>query len=136
QGIPHQLINNTVYVPADRKMEIVSLLGYSNALPKSFEDGFDSIIKEMNWLDPPEKTKEMFNRAKEQTLRSLFRQWQGITDADVVIYDTEQRNIGGTDIQPVATVAIMTDRNNRTDPRKLAESAANMVCGAKAGLLR
>src|SRR5579872_2805254 len=37
QGIPHQLVNNTVYVPADRKMEIVSLLGYSNALPKSFE---------------------------------------------------------------------------------------------------
>jgi flagellar M-ring protein FliF len=136
QGIPHEVVNNSVYVPADRKIEIMAVLGYSNALPRNFEDGFDGIIKEMNWLDPPDKTKEMFLRAKEQTLKSILRRMPGIVDAEVVIDASEERHIDDTDVQPVATVMITTDRNNRMDSHKLAEVAADMVCGAKAGLQR
>jgi|SRR5580704_757660 flagellar biosynthesis/type III secretory pathway M-ring protein FliF/YscJ len=136
QGIPHQVINNSVYVPADRKIEIMAVLGYSNALPKNFEDGFDSIVKEMNWLDPPDKTQEMFLRAKEQTLKSIIRRMPGVSDAEVVIDASEERHIDDTDVQPVATVMITTDRNNKMDPHRLAEVAADMVSGAKAGLQR
>jgi flagellar M-ring protein FliF len=136
QGIPHQVINNSVYVPADRKLEIMAVLGYSNALPKNFEDGFDSIVKEMNWLDPPDKTQEMFLRAKEQTLKSIIRRMPGVADAEVVIDASEERHIDDTDVQPVATVMITTDRNNKMDSHRLAEVAADMVCGAKAGLQR
>ncbi len=136
QGIPHEVINNSVYVPADRKLEIMAVLGYSNALPKNFEDGFDSIVKEMNWLDPPDKTKEMFLRAKEQTLKSIIRRMPGVADAEVVIDASEERHLDDTDVQPVATVMITTDRNNKMDSHRLAEVAADMVCGAKAGLQR
>jgi flagellar biosynthesis/type III secretory pathway M-ring protein FliF/YscJ len=136
QGITHEVMNNNVYVPADRKLEIMAVLGYSNALPRNFEDGFDSIVKEMNWLDPPDKNAAMFLRAKEQTLKSILRRMPGIADAEVVIDDTEQRDIGENDVQPVATVMITTDRNNRMDIHHLAETAADMVCGAKAGLTR
>lgn len=136
QGIPHQVINNSIYVPADRKLEIMAVLGYSNALPKNFEDGFDSIVKEMNWLDPPDKTQEMFLRAKEQTLKSIIRRMPGVSDAEVVIDATEERHIDDTDVQPVATVMITTNRNNKMDSHRLAEVAADMVCGAKAGLQR
>ena len=136
QGIPHELINNSVYVPADRKLEIMAVLGYSNALPRNFEDGFDGIVKEMNWLDPPDKTAEMFLRAKEQTLKSMIRRWPGVADAEVVIDASVERHLDDTDVQPVATVTITTDRNNRTDPHRLAEAAADVVCGSKAGLQR
>jgi flagellar M-ring protein FliF len=136
QGIPHEVINNSVYVPADRKIEIMAVLGYSNALPKNFEDGFDSIVKEMNWLDPPDKTQEMFLRAKEQTLKSIIRRMPGVSDAEVVIDASQERHLDDTDVQPVATVMITTDRNNKMDPHRLAEVAADMVSGAKAGLQR
>ena len=63
--------------PRTARLEIMAVLGYSNALPKNFEDGFDSIVKEMNWLDPPDKTDEMFLRAKEQTLKSIIRRHAG-----------------------------------------------------------
>jgi len=136
QEIPHQVINNAVYVPADRKLEIMSVLGYSNALPKNFEDGFDSIVKEMNWLDPPDKTAEMFLRAKEQGLKSMIQAWPGVSDAQVIIDPGAERHIGDNDVQPVATVNITTSRNNKADTRRLAESAANSVCGAQPGLER
>jgi flagellar biosynthesis/type III secretory pathway M-ring protein FliF/YscJ len=125
-----------VYVPADRKLEVAAMLGYSNALPRNFQDGFDGIVKEMNWLDPPDKTKAMFLRAKEQTLKSMLRSWPGVADAQVIIDDAEERHLDDTDVQPVATVTIITDRNNRRGGRDLAESAADMICRAKGGLKR
>ena len=136
QGIPHQLINNSVYVPADRKLEIMAVLGYSNALPRNFEDGFDSIVKQMNWLDPPDKTEQMFLGAKEQAVKEMIRDCPGVANAEVIIDPGEERHIDDTDVQPVATVAITTDRNNKADFHRLAETAANFVCGAQPGLQR
>ena len=39
QGIPHEVVGDKVYVPADRKLEIMAVLGYSQALPKNFGFG-------------------------------------------------------------------------------------------------
>ena len=60
----------------------------------------------------------------------------GVADAEVVIDATEERHLDDTDVQPVATVMITTDRNNKMDIHRLAEVAADMVSGAKAGLQR
>ncbi|MGD0138946.1 MAG: flagellar M-ring protein FliF C-terminal domain-containing protein [Tepidisphaeraceae bacterium] len=136
RDIPHQVVGDKVMVPADRKMEVLAVLGYSNALPKEFDKGFNEIIKQMNWLDPPDKTDQMFLRAKEQTLATMIRCWPGIAEADVVIDPSEDRHIGDNDVQPVATVTITTGRNNKLANRQLAESAADVICGAQAGLQR
>jgi flagellar biosynthesis/type III secretory pathway M-ring protein FliF/YscJ len=136
RDIPHQVVGDKVMVPADRKMEVLAVLGYSNALPRDFDKGFDEIIKQMNWLDPPDKTDQMFLRAKEQTLATMIRHWPGIAEADVVIDPSVDRHIGDNDVQPVATVTITTGRNNKIANRQLAESAADVICGAQAGLER
>jgi len=136
RDIPHQVVGDKVMVPADRKMEVLAVLGYSNALPKEFDKGFDEIIKQMNWLDPPDKTDQMFLRAKEQTLATMIRTWPGVAEADVVIDPSVDRHIGDNDVQPVATVTITTGRNNKIANRQLAESAADVICGAQAGLER
>ena len=134
--IPHEVVGDRVMVPADRKMEVLAALGYSNALPRDFDKGFDQIVKEMNWLDPPDKTEQMFLRAREQTLSSMIRRWPGVADAEVVIDPSVDRHIGDNDVQPVATVTITTGRNSKIGSRQLAESAADVVCGAQAGLER
>jgi flagellar biosynthesis/type III secretory pathway M-ring protein FliF/YscJ len=136
RDIPHTVNGDKVLVPADRKMEILATLGYSNALPKDFDKSFDSIIKEMNWLDPPDKTAEMFLRAREQTLSAMMRNWPGVSDAEVVIDPHTDRDIGSNDAVPVATVTLTTGRDDQMSARQLAQSAAAVVCGAQAGLLR
>ncbi|MGA2441518.1 MAG: flagellar M-ring protein FliF C-terminal domain-containing protein [Tepidisphaeraceae bacterium] len=136
RDIPHQVVGDKVMVPADRKMEVLAVLGYSNALPKDFDKGFDEIIKQMNWLDPPDKTDQMFLRAKEQTLAGMIRRWPGVAEADVVIDPSVDRHIGDNDVQPVATVTITAGRSNKLGNRQLAESAAAAVCGAQPGLER
>jgi flagellar biosynthesis/type III secretory pathway M-ring protein FliF/YscJ len=135
QGIPHQVSGDRVMVPADRKMEILSVLGYSQALPKNFNSAFDDIIKQMNWLDPPDKTDQMFLRAKEQTIAEMIRGFPGVADVVVVVDPSTKRDIGGNDVQPVATVTITTGRNGDGPSRKLAQSAAKAVCGAVGGML-
>jgi flagellar biosynthesis/type III secretory pathway M-ring protein FliF/YscJ len=135
QGIPHQVSGDKVMVPADRRMEILSELGYSQALPKNFNSAFDDIIKQMNWLDPPDKTDQMFLRAKEQTIAEMIRGFPGVSDVVVVVDPSTKRDIGGNDVQPVATVTITTGRNGDGPSRKLAESAAKAVCGAVGGML-
>ncbi|MGD0389140.1 MAG: hypothetical protein ABSC42_09315 [Tepidisphaeraceae bacterium] len=136
RDIPHQVVGDKVMVPADRKMEVLAVLGYSNALPRDFDKGFDEIVKQMNWLDPPDKTDQMFLRAREQTLSSMIRRWPGVAEADVVIDPSVDRHIGDNDVQPVATVTITTGRNNKITNRQLAESAADVICGAQAGMER
>src|SRR6202167_1835411 len=45
RDIPHEVVGDKVMVPADRKMEVLAVLGYSNALPRDFDKGFDEIVK-------------------------------------------------------------------------------------------
>jgi flagellar biosynthesis/type III secretory pathway M-ring protein FliF/YscJ len=136
QGIPHQLTNGAVYVPADRKLEVMATLGYSNALPQNVSDGFDSIVKGMSWLDSPEKNQVMFNRAREMALKAMLKTWPGVANAEVIIDETQETKIDEPDVEPVATVTITTNHNSQRNPRDLAESAADMICRAKSGLKR
>lgn len=136
QQIEYKLVGDRVYVPADRKLEILATLGYSQALPRNFDTGFDEVIKQMNWLDPPDKTDKMFLDAKERTLASVIQKFPGVQDAAVVIDPTTDRRLDGNDIEPVATVTLTTSRNGGASRRQLSESAADVVSGAQAGLTR
>src|ERR1700689_4522928 len=60
QAIPYKMVGDKVYVPADRKLEVLAVLGYSQALPRNFDQGFDEMIKQMNMLDSPAKTDKRF----------------------------------------------------------------------------
>jgi flagellar biosynthesis/type III secretory pathway M-ring protein FliF/YscJ len=136
QAIPYKTVGDKIYVPADRKVEVLAILGYSQALPHNFDQGFDEMTKQMNWLDPPDKTDKMFLEEKERLLVSIIRRHPGVQDAAVVIDPTTERRLDGNDIQPVATVMITTSRNSTTSNRQLADAVAAEVSGAQAGLAR
>jgi flagellar biosynthesis/type III secretory pathway M-ring protein FliF/YscJ len=136
QAIPHKVVGDKVMVPADRKLEILAVLGYSQVLPRNIDEGFNEMIKQMNWLDPPDKTDKMFLADKERMLAAVIRRFPGVQDAAVVIDPTTERRLDGNDVQPVATVMLTTGRNGGASRRQLAESAADIVSGAQAGLAR
>ncbi|MGD0463232.1 MAG: flagellar M-ring protein FliF C-terminal domain-containing protein [Tepidisphaeraceae bacterium] len=136
QAIPHKIVGDKVFVPADCKLEVLAVLGYSQALPRNFDQGFDEMTKQMNWLDSPDKTEKMFLEERQRLLASIIRRFPGVQDAAVVIDPTTERRLDGNDVQPVATVMVTTSRNSTTAGRQLADAVAGTVSGAQAGLAR
>ena len=136
KGIEHKVVGDKVMVPADRKLEVLAELGYSQALPRDISTGFDDIVKQINWLDSPEKTDRMYLEAKQRTLSMVIREFPGVSNAVVVIDPTNERRFDDTAVQPSAMVEITTDRTSHASAKQLAASAADVVSGAEAGLTR
>ena len=135
KDIPHSVIGDKVMVPADRKMEVLAELGFSQALPHNFDSAFDDMIKQSTWIDSPDKSDRMFLEAKQRTLATVISNFPGVASAVVMIDPTSERRFDDTAIQPSASIMIAT-RGGQAAPRQLAESAADVVSGAQAGLLR
>ena len=129
QKVPHEVRDGKVYVPSDRKLEVLSDLIYTDTFISSTESGFDTLIKQSSIFDTPSKADKMFNRAREQTLQSVIGRFRGVRKATVVIDPTNERHISGGSITPSALVDIQT-RGNEAMPRQLASAAVNTLCGA------
>lgn len=127
--ISHELRDGRVYVPADRKMDVLSELIYANVVTGNTENGFDAMIRQSSVFDTPSKTDKMFNRAKEMTLARVVGGFKGVRRATVMIDPTNERHIGG-EITPSALVDIQTREKAGASPRELASAAVNAVTGA------
>ncbi len=134
--IPHSVVGDKVMVPADRKIEVLAELGYSHSLPHDTKTGFDNMIKQIGLFDSPDKQAAMFLEAKQQTLQMIIGRFPGVAGAVVVVDPTSERSLSGTTIQPTATVYITTRGDSKSANKRLAEAAADVVCGAEAGLER
>lgn len=133
-GIPYKVSGRQVLVPAERRLEALGALGFAKALPRSTTNGFDEIVKQINPLASPAEREAVLKRAKEQALAEVIRHFPGVNDAFVMIDPALRRQIGGGPSVPSATVNITTGGTARN--RQLAQAAADLVCGANAGLSR
>jgi flagellar biosynthesis/type III secretory pathway M-ring protein FliF/YscJ len=136
RGITHKVVGDRVLVPADRKLEILSELGFSQALPRNFDAGFDDLVKQIGIFDSPEKSERVYLEAKNRMLSEVIRYFPGVTNAIVAIDPTSERRFDNTAVQPSAMVTITTDHSGRASAKQMAKSAAAIVSGAQAGLLR
>ena len=136
QGIAHKVVGDRVLVPADRKLEIISELGFSQALPRNFDAGFDELVKQIGIFDSPEKSERVYQEAKNRKLSEVIRYFPGVANAIVSVDPTEERRLDNTSVQPSAMVNIVTNQNAKVNAKRMAEAAAVIVSGANAGLLR
>src|SRR5438270_189510 len=56
KGVPFQVLNGRLMVPAERKLEVVADLIYAGSLPANSEAAFDEITRKMNSPWNSEKT--------------------------------------------------------------------------------
>ncbi len=133
--VPHEVREGKVYVPAGRKLEVLSDLIYSDTLVGNTESGFDALVKQSSIFDTPSKTDKMFNHARETMLSGVIGQFRGVRKATVLIDPTSERHISGGSISPAALVDIQT-RGNEATPRQLASAAVNAVTGAVSTMSR
>lgn len=133
-GVEHQVSpDKKILVAADRRMKILSSLGFADALPKNTANGFDEIIKQMTPWDGQSRQDAMFNRGKEMTLAEVIRGFPDVADATVAIDPTKQRNISTGNVEPTAFVSIKMKSGGKPN-KQLVAAAANVVAGAQAGL--
>ena len=133
-GISYSVVGDRIMVPADKRIEAVAQLGLTQALPRDMHNAFDDMVAKLNPLQAPTTTDKLMNHAKEMMLAQMFSRWPGVSNAIVMIDNTNIRRIGGS-IEPSAAVALTMKPGT---PRNLAyaEAAADMVAGAQAGVDR
>jgi flagellar biosynthesis/type III secretory pathway M-ring protein FliF/YscJ len=136
KGIPHKVVGDRVLVASDQKTEVLAELGYAQALPKNFSNAFDELIKQSNPFTSPEQNDRLFMRAKEAELEAILCNLPDVANASVVIDPTNEQRFDAASIQPSASVTITTQRSSGGEARLIANSAAQIVSGAQAGLQR
>src|ERR1700683_377278 len=131
QGIQYKVVGDRVLVPADRKLEILSELGFNQVLPRNFDTGFDDLVKQIGIFDSPEKSERVYLEAKNRMLSEVIRSFPGVSNAIVSIDPTSERRFDNTSVQPSAMVTIITNHSGKVAAKQLANSAAAMVSGAQ-----
>jgi flagellar biosynthesis/type III secretory pathway M-ring protein FliF/YscJ len=129
KNITYELRDGRVFVPADRKLDVLSELIYCNVVTGSTESGFDAMIARSSAFDTPSKTDKMFNHAREVSVQTVIRNFPGVRRATVIIDPTNERHIGGS-ITPSALVDIQTRPSSGANARQLAMASVNAVTGA------
>jgi flagellar biosynthesis/type III secretory pathway M-ring protein FliF/YscJ len=135
KDIPHTVSGGKVLVPAERKMEIVADLMFTQQLPHQTQNAFVEMSKQLNIFSGPTQTEATYNQATQMTLAQVIRHFPGVADAQVIINAKMERRIENS-IMPTATVVItMRDPTNQGN-KQLVAAAADGVTGAVAGLKR
>jgi len=133
KGIHYTVSSDKVSVPADRRMEILSDLTYSRLMPRSTQEGFDAMLKQMSPFDPEDKQAKLWNHSKELLLSQIIGSFPDVLQADVMIDPTNNPRIGDGGIEPSATVNISL-REGAKSAQRLVDAAADAVAGAQAGI--
>lgn len=129
-----KVVGDRVEVPSDKQMQAVAELTYAQKMPQNMADGFDTIIKQMNPFDPPDKTDEMWKHATEITVGGVIERWDGVASASVMIDKTMKRGLSLDDtIEPTAGVNIIM-RDGVKPSKHLAQAASRFLTGSVAGL--
>ncbi len=134
RGIPNKVEGGKLLVSADRKMQALASLGYEQLLPRNTTNGFEQMLSKAGMFQPQSQADDLKNHAKEITLAQVIGGFPGVSNAVVMIDPTTVHRIGES-ISPAANISI-TMRSGAPADNKLVNAAADLVCGAVAGMNR
>lgn len=130
--IPYEERAGDIVVPAEQRTIVLARMIDNNVL-NADEINFDKLLSD----DSPFRSRSQNDRryliAKMNELSAMIRQFRGIDKAKVVIDESESGiGIGRSNIPPSASVMVTTSGKGLTQEK--AESIANLVASAHAGL--
>ena len=133
KGINSKVVGGRIFVPADQHSLALADLGYARMLPKNTATAFDGVLAKMNMFDSPDKQRAMWNEAKQARLSQIISNFEGVSDATVLIEAGMQRGIGVNKLDPRATINIALVPGTKVTSH-LVNAVADMVVGAQQGL--
>jgi flagellar biosynthesis/type III secretory pathway M-ring protein FliF/YscJ len=132
-GIPSQVVDGKVMVPAERLAEAAADLTYSGALPKASKIDFQALVKDMNPFTPQSTTEAQFNHYNQMRLAEVIAKYPGVQSADVIVAAAEKSRIGGQPVLPSATVSIFMKRGEPWS-QKLVDAAGHFIAASNSSL--
>ena len=134
KGYRNSVSGDKILVPTEQRTQILAYLIYSKAMPRGNHQAMEEILKQRNVFDSETTTERIWNHGKEALLSEMIGSFPDVESATVIVNPTEQYRVGGS-VEPTATVNITTAPDTRK-LQSLADAAAEIVCGAQAGLAR
>ncbi len=135
RGIPNKVEGNKLLVSADRKMQAIAALGFDQLLPHDTTSGFDLMMAKGSTWDSPAQREALMNHGREITLAQVIGMFPNVANAVVMIDPTTIKRFGNDSVSPTATISV-TMRSGTSADSKFANAAADLVCGAVAGMNR
>lgn len=133
KGIKHRATASQVFVPVDRKLEIVAELGFDGVLQNDAANVFDTMLNRSSLLASASQGDRALNVAREKALTQVLQRFPGVASALVIIDPTYRRAFNNTSVQPSATVSLNMKSGHKASPQ-LVKAAREMVAGAVAPL--
>jgi flagellar biosynthesis/type III secretory pathway M-ring protein FliF/YscJ len=133
KGIHAEISGGTLLVHPDQRLAAMSALTFAKALPHISDDGFKDLVSQINPFLSESQVGKFWNQYKQQLLGKVIEGMKGVASAQVMIDASGHRDIGGSDVEPSASVNIALEDGVR-DTQKYVDAAAALLAGAQAGL--
>ncbi|MGQ0627697.1 MAG: flagellar M-ring protein FliF C-terminal domain-containing protein [Phycisphaerales bacterium] len=131
RGIDAEMRGSALYVPEERKYEILGLLGSEGKLDAEATVLFDSLANKQHWMNSGRDNDRWFMIAKQNELARVISNFRGIRAAKVAIDVPDNPGMLAAYRKPTAHVTVTA-----TEPLTPARvnAIAGLVAGATAGL--
>ncbi len=132
-GIPAEIQNGKVVVPASYRSLAVSQLAEAGALPNDTTLLFSNLLEKQNFYFSKQQNEQMFVIALQNELARVLRGFGNIRDATVLLDVPEPKGLGRSVREPTASATVFTNSGRALDQGEV-DAIAELIAGAKAGL--
>ena len=130
-GIEHEIQAGQVYVPADRRDQVVRMLAWEDRMPANSTSHLQKAIERMSSFDPRQKTDLLTKDGLQGDLADMVRGLPGVRSVSVTLNTVFKRQIGES-LLPSAAVTIKTQGD--ADHRRIAEAASRILAASTPAL--
>ena len=130
RGIHYEVRGDRVFVPVDRRIDVLAALQTNQMLPDDTSNGFANLVNQQKWWQSSSQGQMHFDIALQNELGAIVSEMRGIDSASVIISRPMKNGFSATHKSPSAAVNVIpgAERINQ----KTAEAIAGLVAGAVA----
>ncbi len=130
RSIPYEVRGDRIFVPVDRRIDVLAALQTNQMLPEDTSNGFTNLVNQQKWWQSSEQGRMHFDIALQNELSAIVSKMRGVDSASVIISRPISRRFGDNYKRPSASVNVMP-ANERLN-QKTAGAIAGLVAGAVA----
>jgi flagellar M-ring protein FliF len=128
--IDYRIQGDQVWVPSERRVEVLAGLQMQKLLPRDTSQGFSVLIEKQSWWQSNEQNRQLYNIALQNELNRIIGKMRGVDEAEVIISRPQSTGFDASYHRPSASVNVVV--NSGRVNQDLADSIAGLVSGAVA----
>lgn len=131
-GIPAEVVDGRVMVPAGREHEAMAQLSERGQLPGDTTILFNNLIQSQDWKASREQHRQQEVIALQNELARVIARFRGVRRATVLLHAPDPSGLGRAVQEPTASVSVETTGGALS--QQTVDAIASLVAGARAGL--